>query len=90
MNNLTRGLVVKAVNQYTQILGQWLSHYVTRGSSIAMINQLSDHIIIQEQCTKYLSEYYDFYTMECSHLLPRMGKRGDVDGQLYLSQQSQS
>lgn len=89
MNSLTQWLVVKSINQYAHILGQWLGNYIKRGTSIALINQMSDHMMIQEQCTKYLSEYYDFYIIECSSILPRMGKRGDVDWQLYLSQQYQ-
>lgn len=86
INTLTRNLITQSVDQYTQILGQWLSHHVGRGSSIAMINQMSDHVIIHEQCNRYLSQHYGFYTMECSHLLPRISKHGNTDGQLYLHQ----
>lgn len=79
LNGLTRNLITQSVDQYAQILGQRLSHHVSRGSSIAMINQMSDHTIIHEQCNHYLSQHYGFYTMECSHLLPRVSKHGNAD-----------
>ncbi len=89
INHLTRKLIIQAVDQYTHILGQRLSHHIDRGSSITMINQISEHPIIQEQCNNYLSQHYGFYTMECSHVLPRVSKHGDIDGQIYLSTQLQ-
>jgi hypothetical protein len=88
-NHLTRKLITQATDQYTHILGQRLSRHIERGSSIAMINQISDHPIIQEQCSLYLSQNYGFYIMECSHLLPRVSRHGDVDWQVYLATQLQ-
>jgi hypothetical protein len=89
INHLTRKIIIQAVNQYTHILGQWLSHQIDHWCSITMINQIVDHPIIQEQCNLYLSQNYGFYTMECSNLLPRVSRNGDIDGQIYLSTQLQ-
>lgn len=84
INHLTRKLITKAVDQYAHILGQWLSHHVWKTNTIAMINQLSDHQIINEQFNHYLSQNYWFYTIEYSHSFPRISKHADIDGQIYL------
>jgi hypothetical protein len=52
---------------------------VARGTTVAIINDLADHTIINEQLNQYLSKEYGLYVVECSHLLPRISKRGHID-----------
>lgn len=86
INHLTRKLIIQAVDHYSHILWQRLAHHIGRGSSIALINQLVDHQIINEQINSHLSQNYGFYTIECSHFLPRISRNGNIDWQVYLHQ----
>lgn len=86
INNLTQKLVTQSVEQYAHILWQWMSKYISRGTSIAMINDMSENNLVYTQCNNYLSSQFGFYTLECSHIMPRISKRWDIDGQVYASQ----
>ena len=60
--------------------------YCRNLTSVAVINSLADHELINQECNRGISEALGIYVLECTSIIPRRTRRGNVDAHAYLCQ----